>query len=59
MTSEIPPAIPAITGSEERWNAWIAKGDAHDRRLRRKLLIAVPTLCLVVALVILFLGPRL
>jgi hypothetical protein len=59
MTSEISPAIPAITGSEARWSAWIAKGAAHDRRLRRKLFIAVPTLCLVVALLILFLSARL
>jgi hypothetical protein len=27
---------------DERWEAWQAKGAAHDRAVRRKLAIAVP-----------------
>ena len=53
MTPQISPAIPPpVTSSEERWAAWLAKGAAHDRRLRRKLLIAVPILCVIAAVVI-------
>lgn len=60
MTPEISAAIPSAISSEERWNAWMAKGAAHDRRLRRKLLVAVPILGIVAALWILFLaGARL
>jgi hypothetical protein len=61
MTPEISPAIPpATSSSEQRWAAWMARGAARDRRLRRKLLIAVPILCVVAALGIIFLvGVRL
>ena len=43
MSTDISPVIPpSIGGSEERWAAWVAKGVAHDRRLRRRWLIALP-----------------
>ena len=45
-----PPALePAVVtvqapspGFDERWKAWQAKGEAHDRAVRRKLAIAAP-----------------
>jgi hypothetical protein len=44
-------AIPAVSPSfDERWEAWQAKGAAHDRAVRRKLAIAAP-LVVVMALV--------
>lgn len=57
MTTDISPVIsPSITNSsEERWAAWIAKGAAHDRLLRRRLLIAVRIAGVVAALVITYL----
>ena len=58
MTSDIPPAVAPAAKFEERWNAWIAKAASHDARLRRRWLIAMPMLCLVVAILILFLGGR-
>lgn len=61
MTPEISPAVPTATSSsEERWTAWLAKSAAHDRRLRRKLLIAVPIVCVVAAVMIIvfLLGTR-
>lgn len=45
------PAVgpEAVTSSvDERWAAWLARGEAHDRAVRRKLTIAAPILALVV-----------
>jgi len=36
---------------DERWAAWLAKGAAHDRVIRRRLAIAAP-LVIVVALIL-------
>ena len=38
------PAAPATSTSEERWAAWQARGDAHDRAVRRRMTIALPIL---------------
>jgi hypothetical protein len=46
-----PPAIvpeAATTSFDERWAAWLARGAAHDRAVRRKIAIAAPILALVV-----------
>lgn len=62
MTPDVSSAIPpANTSSEERWAAWVAKGEAHDRPLRRKWLVALPILGVVAALVITYvlIGARL
>ena len=34
---------------DERWQAWQAKGEAHDRAVRRKLAIAAPFVALATA----------
>jgi hypothetical protein len=46
-----PAVVPeAVTSSfDERWAAWLARGAAHDRAVRRKIAIAAPILALVVA----------
>jgi hypothetical protein len=54
LTQDIstPPAIvpEAVTTSfDERWAAWLARGAAHDRLVRRKITIAAPILVVVVA----------
>ena len=52
-----PPGTPRstpITESatfDERWAAWLAKGAAHDRAVRRKMAIAAPVLLVIVAVV--------
>lgn len=62
MSFEHPPALTPhvstsavvtqepVTSSEERWAAWQARGAAHDRAVRRKMLIAVPILLAVAAI---------
>ena len=35
---------------DERWAAWIAKGAAHDRAVRRRMAIALPILIAVAAI---------
>jgi hypothetical protein len=46
-----PAVVPAaITPSfDERWAAWLARGAAHDRAVRRTIAIAAPILAVVVA----------
>lgn len=39
-----PTITPTADTSEERWAAWQARGDAHDRVTRRRMAIAVPIL---------------
>jgi hypothetical protein len=34
---------------EERWAAWLARGAAHDRAVRRRMMFGVPTLAIVAA----------
>jgi hypothetical protein len=54
----VPPAPAHSTGperalsSDERWAAWVAKGAAHDRAVRRKLSLAAPILIVVAAAII-------
>jgi hypothetical protein len=36
----------------ERWAAWLAKGAAHDRAVRRKMTIAAPIVFVVAAVAI-------
>ena len=36
---------------EERWAAWQARGDEHDRAVRRRVRIAIPVLVVVTAVV--------
>jgi len=44
--AEIPEAAPSF---EERWTAWLARGAAHDRAVRRRIMLALPTLAIVAA----------
>lgn len=51
--TDVSSSIPlSNTSSEKRWAAWVAKGEAHDRLLRRKWLFALPILGVVAVLVI-------
>ena len=46
---DVPPAgTPSI---DERWTAWRARGAAHDRTARRRMMFAVPILATVAAVV--------
>jgi hypothetical protein len=46
-----PAVVPEVVTSsfDERWAAWLARGAAHDRAVRRKIAIAAPILAVVVA----------
>jgi hypothetical protein len=48
--------LPEVVNStfEERWAAWIARGESRDRAFRRRVTVAVPILA-VVATVVYFL----
>ena len=41
---------------EQRWTAWLAKGVAHDRAVRRKMAIGVPAVIAAAAVVYALLG---
>jgi hypothetical protein len=43
-------ALPANATFEERWAAWQARGAAHDRAARRKVMIAGPILAVAAAI---------
>ena len=56
------PAAPALEAADrdetrslasfdERWEAWQAKGAAHDRAVRRKLAIAAPLVAVIAAVI--------
>jgi hypothetical protein len=55
LTQDISTPRPAIvpeavtTSFDERWAAWLARGAAHDRAVRRKIAIAAPILAVMVA----------
>jgi hypothetical protein len=44
--AEIPEATSTF---EERWTAWQARGAAHDRVVRRRMMFGAPILAIVVA----------
>lgn len=44
-------------GFEERWAAWQARGAAHDRAVRRRMMFAVPILAIVAAVLYVLLVP--
>jgi len=46
-SAEIPPA--GTLSFEERWAAWLARGAAHDRAVRRRMMFAGPILGIVAA----------
>jgi hypothetical protein len=46
----VPP--PASLSFDERWHAWQAKGEAHDRAVRRKLTIAAPFVAIAAAAIV-------
>jgi small-conductance mechanosensitive channel len=45
-------AVRETASFDQRWAAWQAKGDAHDRAVRRKMAVAAPILIVVAAVVI-------
>jgi hypothetical protein len=45
----VPPASLSV---DERWDAWQAKGAAHDRAVRRRLAIAAPFVAIVAAAIV-------
>jgi hypothetical protein len=60
MTVQKPPVAAssastpsaALPGFDERWDAWLAKGAAHDRATRRKMTIAAPVVLIVLAIIV-------
>jgi hypothetical protein len=42
--------LPPDAGFDARWAAWVARGEAHDRRVRRKLVVLASALALGAAL---------
>lgn len=54
------PVIPAADTSsfEERWAAWLARGAAHDRAVRRRMMFALPILTTAAAVLYVLLLPR-
>jgi hypothetical protein len=42
---------PVESTFEERWAAWQARGDEHDRAVRRRVRIAIPALMVITAVV--------
>jgi hypothetical protein len=62
VTHAAPPAIPADTSLEVRWDAWVARGRDHDQRVRGRvltgLLIVVIVAAFAGALVLSFGGNR-
>jgi small-conductance mechanosensitive channel len=51
-TAAVTTVPPASSSFDERWEAWQAKGAAHDRAVRRKLAIAAPIVAIVVAAIL-------
>ena len=52
VTEPAPPQTltrPVEPSSEERWAAWQARGDEHDRALRRNVRIAIPSMVVAAA----------
>ena len=49
VLTSTPIGEPAAS-FDERWAAWIAKGAAHDRAVRRRMAIALPILIAVAAI---------
>ena len=43
------PELPDTPSFDERWAAWQARGAAHDRAVRRRMMFAVPILAIVAA----------
>ena len=48
----VSTAVADAGSFDERWAAWLAKGAAHDRAVRRKMAFAAPILIVVAAVVI-------
>ena len=54
----VTSSLPDLLTSEERWNAWQAKGLANDRAFQRKLAIAAPIAAVIAAAVLYALAVR-
>jgi hypothetical protein len=58
----IPNSLPAPMpqtlrpGYDARWAAWVARGAARDRAVRRRMMIAAPIVAAVAAVLYLLLG---
>jgi hypothetical protein len=52
------PQVQPVASDDERWAAWHAKGAAHDRAVRRKLTVVVPTLVVLAAAIFYALAVR-
>ena len=51
--SAVSTGVPESVSFDERWAAWQAKGAAHDRAVRRKIMVAAPIL-IVIATVVMY-----
>ena len=50
--ASLSTAVSQAASFDERWAAWATKGPAHDRAVRRKLVVAAPIPIGVAAIVI-------
>lgn len=50
--SALSMAVSEAASFDERWAAWQAKGAAHDRAVRRKMVVSAPIAIAVAAVVI-------
>jgi hypothetical protein len=52
VTASRSTAVDELLGFDARWAAWQARGAAHDRAVRRKLVFAARILIVVAAVVV-------
>ena len=52
--SNVEKAEAAPPGFEERWAAWQMRGAAHDRAVRSRLTLALPSLAILAAVLYFF-----
>ncbi len=55
-TPEVPARATVATSYDAQWAAWQSRGDAHDRRVRRKVILAAPVLAALAGVVYLLVG---
>jgi hypothetical protein len=51
LPSPAVPASPYDAAFEARWDAWVARGQAHERRAQRRLVWAAGVIAIAAALV--------
>ena len=55
-TSHSEPLVARDGDFETRWAAWVARGQAHERRVRRRFVVAAGVVAIGAAIAFAFLG---